>query len=276
MITSGFIGDIDISKIKPAKNIRDKICDTEELAKSIEQKGLLQPILVRTMDGYFEVVAGNRRLCACKALGGKKIACHVIELDDKQAFEVSLIENIQRKRLTSLDEARAFKAYVSEFGWGGMSDLALKIGKSASYVTKRIMLLNLPADVLESITSSRLNTSIAEELCSIKDKAKQSKLANLIGCRQLSFRNARKLLTDLDETDTDCDPAYENHDHANHIRIAERSFDKTIASLRIAMNSLAEIINSIEYDWILHEVLLQHKNMLHTQIDILLKEKRKL
>jgi ParB family chromosome partitioning protein len=276
MITPGFIGDIDISKIKQPKNIRHKTCDTEELAKSIEQKGLLQPILVRTMDGYFEVVAGYRRLCACQALGWKKIACHTIELDDKQAFEVSLIENIQRKRLSSLDEANAFKAYVSDFGWGGVSHLALTIGKSVSYVTKRIKLLNLPADVLESISSSRLNTSIAEELCSVKDKTNQSKLANLIACRRSSFRTARKLLKDLDETDIDFDPAYENHDHANHIRIAERSFDKTIAALRIAMNSLGEIINSIEHDWILHEVLLQHKNMLHTQIDILLKEKRKL
>lgn len=69
----GFIGDIDISKIKQFKNIRRKASDTEELAKSIEQNGLLQPILVRTMDGYFEVVAGNRRFCACKALGWKKL-----------------------------------------------------------------------------------------------------------------------------------------------------------------------------------------------------------
>jgi ParB family transcriptional regulator, chromosome partitioning protein len=276
MITPGFIGDIDISKIKQPKNIRHKIYESEELAKSIEQKGLLQPILVRTMEGYFEVVAGNRRFYACKALGWKKIACHAIELDDKQAFEISLIENIQRKRLSSLDEADAFKAYVSDFGWGGVSDLALRIGKSVSYVTKRIKLLNLPADVLESITSSKLNTSIAEELCSIKDKSKQSKLANLIACRRLSFRTARKLLNDLDETDADCNPAYENHDHATHIRMAERSFDKTIAAVRIAMNSLGEIINSIEHDWILLEVLMQHKNMLHTQIDILLKEKRKL
>lgn len=276
MITPGFIGDIDTSKINQPKNIRHKIFDTEELAKSIEQKGLLQPILVRTMDGYFEVVAGNRRFYACKALGWKKIACHVIELNDKQAFEISLIENIQRKRLSSLDEGGAFKAYVADFGWGGVSDLALRIGKSVSYVTKRIKLLNLPADVLESIISNKLNTSIAEELCSIKDKAKQSKLANLIACRGLSFRTARKLLNDLDETNTDFDPGYENHDYVNHLRIAERSFDKTIAAVRIAMNSLGEIINSIEHDWILHDVLLQHKNMLHTQIDILIKEKRKL
>ncbi|MGA9150979.1 MAG: ParB/RepB/Spo0J family partition protein [Candidatus Nitrosopolaris sp.] len=113
---------------KQSKNIRHNVPDTEELAKSIQQKGLLQPILVRTLDGYFEIVAGNRRFCACKALGWKKIACHIIELVDKQAFEVSLVENIQRKTISPLDEANAFKAYVSDFGWGGVSDLASKIG----------------------------------------------------------------------------------------------------------------------------------------------------
>jgi len=68
------------------------------------------------MDVYFEVVAGNRRYCACKDLGWKKIACHILELDDKQAFEVSLIENIQRKTISPLDEATAFKDYASDFG----------------------------------------------------------------------------------------------------------------------------------------------------------------
>jgi ParB family transcriptional regulator, chromosome partitioning protein len=138
MLTPGFIGDIDISKIKQSKNIRHKISDTEDLSKSIEQKGLLHPILVRTLDGYFEVVAGNRRFYACKALGWKKITCHIIELDDKQAFKVSLMENIQRKRLSSLDEAAAFKAYVSDFGWGGVSDLALRIGKSSYLIFLRM------------------------------------------------------------------------------------------------------------------------------------------
>jgi ParB family transcriptional regulator, chromosome partitioning protein len=106
-IIPGSIGDIFISKIKQSKNIRQQVSDTQELAKSIKQKGLLQPILVRTMDGYFEVVAGNRRYCACKSLGWKKIACHIIELDDREAFEVSLIENIQRM---TLSKATAFKA----------------------------------------------------------------------------------------------------------------------------------------------------------------------
>ena len=274
-IIPGFIGDIDTSKIKQSKNIRHKVSDTEEVAKSIEQKGLLQPILVRTMDGYFEVVAGNRRYCACKALGWKKIACQIIELDDKQAFEVSLIENIQRETISPLDEATAFKAYVSDFGWGGVSDLASRIGKSLSYITKRIKLLNLPSDVLESILNRRLDTSIAEELFSIKDGNKQSVLANLIADRRLSLRMTRKLLKDVDETDRDFNSFYKS-DYIDHIKIAERSFDKSITAIRIAMNSLSEIINGVEHDWVIHEVLMQHRNLLHTQIDLLLKEKKKL
>jgi ParB family transcriptional regulator, chromosome partitioning protein len=271
----GFIGDIDISKIKQSKNIRQMVGDTDELAKSIHQKGLLQPILVRTMDGFFEVVAGNRRYCACKALGWRKIACHIIELDDKQAFEVSLIENIQRKTISPLDEATAFKGYVSDFGWGGVSDLASRIGKSLSYVTKRMKLLNLPPDVLESMMSRKLDTSIAEELFSIKDQTKQSTLANLIADRKLSLRMTRKLLKNIDDKDRESDSFYKS-DYIDHIKIAERSFDKSITVIRIAMNSLSEIINGVEHDWVIHEVLMQHRNMLHAQIDLLLKEKRKL
>jgi ParB family transcriptional regulator, chromosome partitioning protein len=90
-VTPGHIEDIDTSTIRQSKNIRHHVSNIEELAKSIEQKGLLQPILVRTLDGCFEVVAGNRRYCACKSLGWKKIPCHIIELDDKEAFEVSLM-----------------------------------------------------------------------------------------------------------------------------------------------------------------------------------------
>jgi ParB family transcriptional regulator, chromosome partitioning protein len=142
-------------------------------------------------------------------LGWKKIACHIIELDDKQAFEVSLIENIQIKTTSPLDEANAFKAYMSDFGWSGVSDLASKIGKSLSYMTNRIKLLNLPQDVLESIMNRRLDLSVAEELLSIKDSNKQSILGNLIADRQLSLRVTHKLLKDVNETDN-FNSLYEN------------------------------------------------------------------
>ena len=285
---SGIIDDINISQIKEGHNPRKQVVavpDVEELAASIQQKGLLQPILVRPIveeeerQGYFEIIAGNRRFHACKTLGWNKIACHIIELDDKQAFEVSLIENLQRKTLGPLDEASAFKAYVSDFGWGGVSELSLKIGKSISYIIKRIKLLNLPIDIQNSIINHTLDTSTAEELFAIRDKTRQSALASQVVNRRLSLKKTREILKELkrkdDEYIMDFDSSYKN-EYIDHIKVAERSFDKTITTLKIAMNGLREIITNVEDDWILYEVLMQHKNMIHAQIDILIKEKRKL
>jgi ParB family transcriptional regulator, chromosome partitioning protein len=277
VVMPGFVEDIDISQIKQSRKVfRRNETNIEELAVSVRQNGLLQPILVRTVDSYYEVVAGNRRFQACMKLGWKRIACQIIELDEKQAFEISLIENIHRATLSPLEEAAAFKAYVTDFGWGGVSDLSLKIGKSISYITKRIKMLNLPSDILESIINHTIDPSIAEELLSIKGKDKQSMLAGLIANRRLSMRMTRKLIKELDERDLDRRSPASNCEYIDHLRLAERSFDKTIAAIRIAMNSLREVINSVEHDWILYEILMQHKNVLHTQIDILLKEKRKL
>jgi ParB family transcriptional regulator, chromosome partitioning protein len=102
-------------------------------------------------------------------------------------------------------------------------------------------------------------------------------LANLISDRKLSMRMTRKLLKSLDERDIDLDhSATYKSEYMDHVRLVERSFDKSIAAIRIAMNSLIEVINYIEDDWIVYEILMQHKNMLHAQVDILLKEKRKL
>ena len=127
-LTAGLIEDIDIYRIKqPPECYRSSSSNVSELASSIKLKGLLQPIIVRTKrDGYFEMVAGNRRLQACKMIGWRKIICHIVELDDKQAFEISLIENIHRKTLNPIEEAQAFRSYVNDLGWGGISDLAAK------------------------------------------------------------------------------------------------------------------------------------------------------
>jgi ParB family chromosome partitioning protein len=133
----------------------------------------------------------------------------------------------------------------------------------------------LPSDVLNSITNRTLDISTAEELFVIKNKTKQSSLAGLIADRRLSFRKARELLKEADSNEMDFDSYYKNT-YIDHVKIAEKSFDKTITALRIAMNSLREIINNIDDDWILHEVLMQHRNMLNLQIDILIKQKRKL
>jgi ParB family chromosome partitioning protein len=275
----GVLENVDISKIKPFKyyyrnNLHE---DMHELCYSIKEKGLLQPIIVRmTDDSKYEIVAGTRRYNACKMLGWRKILCHVVELDDKDAFEVSLMENIHSKNLNPIDEARAFKDYVSTYGWGGISELATKLGKSASYIDKRIRMLTFPENIIQSISNNEIKPSLAEELLPIKEKEHQSKLAELIKKRKLSSRQVRMLKDEM-----------KNSEHPEEIfdfqtkivdidARTQKSFDKAIIAVRVAMNKLASIIEDVEDNWTVYEILMQHKNMLHSQIDILIKEKKKI
>jgi ParB family transcriptional regulator, chromosome partitioning protein len=275
----GLIEDIEIGKIKQSlPSYRFIHIEIDELVRSINKKGLLQPIIVRSKGEYYEIVAGNRRYKACTALGWRKIVCHIAELDDKEAFEVSLIENIQRKNLEPIEQAHAFKNYVLAFGWGGISELSAKIGKSVSYIDKIIRLLDLPADILDSISKFEINRSTAEELLSIRDNHRQSKLAKIIRERRLSSRQVRELVKDHKEGSIyDFDEKWILREKFVDIdRNTQKSFDKSIVALRVAMNTLSTIMEYIEDNWIVYETLMQHKNMLHTQIDLLIKEKRKL
>jgi ParB family chromosome partitioning protein len=164
--------------------------------------------------------------------------------------------------------------YISDYGLGGISDLSQRIGKSVSYISKRIRLIGLPAEVLESIMNQSLCAVAAEELIPIKNKSEQSRLAALIIDRRMSMRKTRNFIKNND-SNINTEIIYSDY-YSRRIVVGEKAFDKTISALKIAMNRMSEIINNIESDWILHEILMQHKNMLHTQIDILIKEKRKL
>ena len=279
---SGIVEDIDISKIVESKfflRISSKE-EVENLSHSIIEHGLLNPIVVRVIDNFkFEIVAGNRRLTACKILKHKKIACHIIELDDKGAFEISLIENIQRKILHQIEEAQAFRKYISEFGWGGASELSRKIGKSVSYITRRIRLLELPPDVLKAIASEEISTSAAEEILTFKDKTKQSIITNMIVDRNLSVKKIRKMLNN-NEIDkyfscNGVDSTITNENDRNAY-IYDKAIDKAISIIRIAMTRLSDLILDMnendDANWLLHEEMMYHRILLHQQIDQLIKK----
>jgi ParB family chromosome partitioning protein len=270
-ISPGIIDLLEISKIRlPKKTIRLKPNRVEELAWSIKEKGLLQPIIVRPIGGgIFEIVAGHRRYLACQLLRWRKIPCNIIMLDDKTAFEASLIENIQRNNMDALEEAEAYRRYVEEYGWGSVTDLAKKIGKSAPYISKRISILNLPQDVLEKIRHNNISPSAAEELINLNEKGEQSKLARLISTRHLSISKTRKLIVDghLSGSLSDLSTSIESY---------ERIFDKMIISLRLCMDRVAAMAEDTQDNWFLREILLSYRNTLHTQIDLLMKQKKQL
>jgi ParB family chromosome partitioning protein len=270
----GIIEELPLSKLKASpRSIREGIDGIEQLAESIKQNGLLQPIVVRPKADYFEIIAGHRRCCACKLLKLRKVSCYIVALDDRSAFEASLVENIQRRTMNPLEEAEAFKKYVDEFGWGSVTDLAKKIGKSASYVSKRISLLDLPEDVLARIRTNDIAPSVAEELLHINNSYQQSELALLISRHHLSIKKARQLINndDIGYDNVANPPVAESR-----IIEYEKAFDRMILSLRVALSRVASITEDLQDDWIVHEVILHHKNTLHMEIDALLRDKKRL
>lgn len=171
-IDTSIVEQIEMKMIRPSEfAVRDQFLkdgsQDETLMNSIKEHGLLQPILVRPLGHGFEIVAGHRRFQTCRSLRWRFVPCKIREMTDKQAFEIQLTENIQRKSMDPIEEAEAFRRYVVDFGWGGVSELAKKIGKSEEYVSHRIQLLRLPADIKEQIINSKINVSQALEITSI-------------------------------------------------------------------------------------------------------------
>ncbi|HEY6405037.1 MAG TPA: ParB/RepB/Spo0J family partition protein [Nitrososphaeraceae archaeon] len=164
----------------------------ETLLNSIKEHGLLQPILVRPLNHGFEIVAGHRRFQTCRSLRWRFVPCKIREMTDKQAFEIQLTENIQRKSMDPIEEAEAFRRYVVDFGWGGVSELAKKIGKSEEYVSHRIQLLRLSVDIKEQIINSKINVSQALELTSIPSD-KQSEIVSYVMSSNPTVKQIREV-----------------------------------------------------------------------------------
>jgi ParB family chromosome partitioning protein len=268
----GSLEDIPISDISlPKRILRESMADVEELINSVRSFGLLHPIVVRILQSGYEVVAGCRRYTACRKLRWKKIPCHVVDLNDKQSYQLSIIENIQRNSISPVEEGRAFSYYVNEVGWGGISELATSISKNPSYVCKRIKLAQLPVEIIELINESHITASVAEELFRIKGTRRQIRLASQIGKMSLSFRQARKFIeSNIDFLGVEGEVSYGKDE------MMARHLSRCIVVLKIALRKLSAIIEHTEGDWIVYEILMQHKNLLSDQIDVMIKESKKL
>ena len=280
---AGFLESLEIKRISPSKNaLRTQMGSLDELAASIDEKGLLEPIVVRPIATGFEVVAGNRRLEACKRIGMRSIPSHVVDLDDREAFEMSLVENIQHETMNAIDEASAFKKYVEDFGYGGISELAKKIGKSQGYISNRIRLLALPKGVREDVIRRRISPSVAQELVSFDGG--NGDIVELIREHHLSMREVRRIVkgghgqslqmaegvepSDLDSRALDFTE--------KRAQTAERAFSRAVASLRMDTYRLGEVIDDVGDQWVVTEILMQCRATLNGQIDNLLRLRKKM
>src|SRR5919206_1897699 len=177
-VDTSIVEQIEMKMIRPSQfAIRDRFQkmapEDDTLICSIREHGLLQPILIRPLVHGFEIVAGHRRFKACRSLRWRFIPCKLREMSDKQAYEIQLTENIQRKSMDPIEEAEAFRRYVIDFGWGGVSELAKKIGKSEEYVSHHMQLLKLPEEIKQKIVSNSLKVSQAIEIVQMPHEKQQ-------------------------------------------------------------------------------------------------------
>ena len=183
-------------------NIRGDVGDVTELAESIKAQGIIQPIVATLradMPGgaRFVVVAGHRRLAAAKLAGLEKVPVVVRTMDEQQRIEAMLVENLGRKDITALDEARGYKRLVDEFELS-QRDLAAKMGRSQGHISKRLVLLELPANVQKAIDSGGITVGDGLELAKLKDMPKRLAAAFSKGA-QWRGQYARAVQDELDE-----------------------------------------------------------------------------
>lgn len=187
--------EINVDEIRPNPYQPRKTFDKEalqELADSIKEHGVFTPILVKkSLQGY-ELVAGERRLRASKLAGKKQIPAIIVEFDDKQMMEISLLENIQREDLSAIEEAKAYEQLIKRLNYT-QDECAKRVGKSRTHVTNTLRLLKLPLKVQEMLSNGKLTMGHARALLAIEDEDKMMELAQRCTKENLTVRDIEKL-----------------------------------------------------------------------------------
>lgn len=188
------INDVEPNREQPRKNFEEDAL--LELADSIKQFGVLQPLIVQKKKDYYEIIAGERRWRAAKLAGVKEIPVIIKEYTDQEILEISLIENIQRENLNPIEEAMAFKKLLTEFHLK-QDEVAERVSKSRTAVTNSMRLLKLSDKVQQMIIDDMISTGHARALLAIDDPEQQYMLANRIFDEKLSVRETEKLVKEI-------------------------------------------------------------------------------
>ena len=191
---------LPISKVEPRKEQPREYFDQQalqELADSISQYGLIQPITARKLNtGYYQIIAGERRWRAPRLAGLTEVPVRVIEADDRKTAELALVENLQREDLNPIEEAKGYKTLIDEFGLT-QEEAAKSVGRSRPAITNALRLLSLSPKVLEMVEKNKLSAGHARALISIADDRKQLDAANEVLEKGLSVRKTEQLAARL-------------------------------------------------------------------------------
>ena len=202
---SGYINDsIPLKKIKPNANQPRKDFNNskmEELISSVKEKGILQPIAVRELkNGSYEIIAGERRYRAAKAVGLSGIPAYVLSISsESEIMEYALIENIQRVDLDPIEESEAFALLKSKYNLS-QKEISKRVGKSRSLIANSLRLIKLPSSLKKDIKGGKITTGHAISLLGLKSKTQMLAIANRIINKKLSVRNTEEIVSRINGT----------------------------------------------------------------------------
>lgn len=190
---------VDINEVEPNYDQPRKNFDQEELTElmaSIQEHGILQPLIVRTKGDKYEIVAGERRYRAARLAKVREIPILIKDFDDKQVLEVALIENIQRSDLNSMELACAYSLLMERFDYT-QEEVSKRVGKSRSEIANILRLLKLPTDIQQKVRDSILSYGQARAILTLKDASQQKEAVNYIIENDLTVRDTEKYIQQL-------------------------------------------------------------------------------
>ena len=194
------IGLIDRNEEQPRKNFDEKAL--KELAQSIKQHGIIQPLILQKNGNRYQIVAGERRFRAARLAGLKKVPAIIKEYTEQEMSEISIIENLQREDLNPIESAKAIARLIEQFNLT-QEVVADKIGKSRPAVANTLRLLTLPEEIIKYIEAGKLSAGHARTLIAVEDKKKMLELANLAISKKLSVRDLELLVRKLNKPTKD-------------------------------------------------------------------------
>ena len=245
---------VKITKVEPNREQPRKNFDEDalqELADSIKQFGLLQPILVQDRKDYYEIIAGERRWRAAKLAGLKEVPVIIRNYTEQEIVEISLIENIQREDLNPIEEAQAYKRLLTEFHLK-QDEVAERVSKSRAAVTNSIRLLKLNEEVQRMVVDEMISTGHARALLAVENPEEQYNLAQRIFDEKLSVRDVEKLVKNLHK------PAKSKKVDDNSMQVIYQDIEEKLKQKlgrKVTVTSKGEGSGKIEIEFYNHEDL---------------------
>ena len=243
---------ISIDRIEPnPRQPRSELGNIQELMDSIKAKGVLEPIIVRPKGEKFEIIAGERRYLASKNLGLKEIPCIEMVVEDQEAMEISLIENLQRKDLDIFEEADGLKALMNLYGYSHQ-DIAEKIGKARSTITEIISVSRIPNHLRDKLKKAGITSrSTIIEIAKIDDESNMAKVVDQIIERKLTRSDTRDLTKLFKEKEEKEKPEYFVFNYVpkdNKTYKLRIEFKKQVVTRQELIKILEEVLNHLRLE----------------------------